>query len=259
MAAHPVTEPNSAVAGLTAQMSSTGEITAIDRPALPGLGDLYAAFANPGLPFAIAQYARPPAPAPRKVRQPLTKQYPPELEVDSPSSNAEYTSALANSTLTFSPQALGFLPSNYWLAVDVTFGDLVVKFFQRKNGANCRFPHKLFNALLLVDSDPGLFRFIGVRWLTDRVLKVDKLIFGRLLGIMSVDGGLFHHQGNFRSHGFAELGGEELTALRPAYDLSDVDMDRVRLLCHEGNAFTKGCDEEAVSRCRWVSHRSLKL
>lgn len=42
-------------------------------------------------------------------------------------------------------------------------------------------------------------------WVKDTVFKVDKCVFGRLLGIKSYDGGLFHSQGNFPSHGFREL------------------------------------------------------
>jgi hypothetical protein len=154
----------------------------------------------------------------------------------------------------FSPPALGFLPSNYWLTMDATFGDVVAKFFQRKNNANCRFPHKLFNALTLVAENPALFPLIGVRWVTDRVFKLDKLIFGRLLGIASVDAGLLHKQGNLPSHGFAELAAQEVAQLRARCDIADVDQDRIRLFYHRENFFTRNSNEAMITKCRWIQN-----
>jgi hypothetical protein len=155
--------------------------------------------------------------------------------------------------LIFSSPALGFLPTNYWLTSDTTFGDLVGKFFHRKNNANCRFPHKLYNALTLVEHRPSMFAWVGAMWITDRIFKIDKLIFGRLLGIGAIDGALFHRQGNFSSHGFGELTSAEVDQLRPVYGLVDVELDRVRLLYHKGGLFVKGCSEEAISRCKWIT------
>ena len=183
--------------------------------------------------------------------QPKAKVLPSELDIEGPTSNETYKSALNDSQLTVSPQALGFLPSNYWLNLDSTFGDLVTKFFQRKNNANCRFPHKLYNALSIVEQNPNMYNLLGVKWVTDKVFKVDKLLFGRVLGISSIDGGLFHQQGNFPSHGFCEVTGQELEQLKANYDLSDVDQDRVRLLHHPGNLFSKTSDEDSVNRCKW--------
>jgi hypothetical protein len=134
---------------------------------------------------------------------------------------------------------------------DVTFGDLVAKFFHRKNNPNCRFPHKLFNALAIVDRQPTMFHLIGVQWVSDKVFRVDKLVFGRLLGIGSIDGGLFHRQGNFPSHGFAELPSADIARLGIP-ELADIDHDRVRLLYHKRNTFTRTSSEEAVTRCKWV-------
>jgi hypothetical protein len=196
-----------------------------------------------------------------KPKSGRTKSLPAELDGDSPSSNLAYQEALTDASLVFSPQALGFLPSNYWLATDATFGDLVTKFFQRKNNANCRFPHKLYNALSLVDHEASLFGLLGVHWITDRIFKVDKFIFGRLLGITSIDGGLFHRQGNFPSHGFAELTGLEVQQVRVAgaANVADVDQDRVRLLYHKGSMFAKASTEDSVTRCKWITESEPRL
>jgi hypothetical protein len=188
-----------------------------------------------------------------KEKQPKAKVPPRELDIEGPSSNTEYESALVDSSITFSPQALGFLPSNYWLAVDVTFGDLVKKFFQRKNNANARFTHKLYNALIVVDHSPTAFNLFGVQWITNEIFKVDKFIFARLLGIAAIDGGLFYRQGNFPQYGFEELNASDIDLLRPDYDLSDVDLDRVRLIHHRTNGFIKGGSEDAISRCKWTA------
>jgi hypothetical protein len=142
------------------------------------------------------------------------------------------------------------LPSNYWLAVDATFGELVSKFFQRKNNANCRLPVKLYNAL--VEHAPEMFSLIGVQWMTDPVFKVDKLIFGRMLGISAIDWSLFHQQGNSSSHGFVEVRGEDPSTLKAAHQLADVDHERVRLFVHTGEDFKKGTREDVVIQCRWM-------
>jgi hypothetical protein len=124
----------------------------------------------------------------------------------------------------------------------------VTKFFQRKNSANCRFPHKLFHAL-------SLFGLVGVRWVTDRIFKVDKYIFGRFLGIDSIDGGFFHRQGNIPSHGFAGLTAAEIRQVC----IANVDQDRVRLLYHKGNLFAKGSNEEVVTQCKWITESQQRL
>jgi hypothetical protein len=213
----------------------------------------------PGIPYDVGLALPTRKKNQNRNKQPKLKTLPADLDVEGPSSNTEYETALTDSALVFSPQALGFLPSNYWLAVDATFGDLVTKFFQRKNNANCRFPHKLYNALALVDHNPMIFNLLGVQWVTDRIFKVDKLIFGRLLGISAVDGGLFHRQGNFPSHGFVELTASEIEALRSTHDLSDVDQDRVRLLAHKLNSFAKGSSEDSVTRCKWITEGTPRL
>jgi hypothetical protein len=243
----------------TGQFTATGELASGDLAGAnlrPGLGPLPPGQLL-GVPFDLSVPGRKRNPS--KNRQPRLKTLPTDLDIEGPSSNADYQAALADSSLVFSPQALGFLPSNYWLAVDATFSDLVTKFFQRKNNANCRFPHKLYNALALVEHNPMTFHLLGVQWVTDRIFKVDKLIFGRLLGIIAVDGGLFHRQGNFPSHGFAELATSEIEALRSTHDLGDVDQDRVRLLYHKFDGFAKGSTEDAVTRCKWITEGTARL
>ena len=188
----------------------------------------------------------------KKNKEPKAKILPPELECDAVSSNQEYKAALLNQALIIKPIQLGFLPANYWVTEEYTFGNLVTGFFQKKNNSNCRFPHKLFNGLLLVQKQPHMYPLIGLMWITDNIFKVDKYVFGRLLGITTIDGGLMHSQGNFPSHGFKELSSDDVLALKKAgVNLDDVDFDRIRLMTHPNGKFTQSCTEEVLHSCKW--------
>lgn len=208
------------------------------------------------LGFGVPMIPEPPRPKAKKPRnsEPRVKKLPEDLNGDGPDCNAIYEQAIHDPGMVLSPQQLRFLPSSYWLNQDSTFGDIVTKFFQRKNNANCRFPHKLFNALAIVENDDSMWNLIGARWINDSVFKIDKLIFGRLLGIQSIEGGLFHKQGNFPSHGFVELSLAEMDEMKKAgLPVMDVDMDRYRLLHHPGGLFVHGSDEDTINKCKWVT------
>jgi hypothetical protein len=203
----------------------------------------------PLLPLCVES----PIPKPVKSRPAARVQSPDPLELEGSRSNASFQEALQDSTLVCHPVSDGFLPTKFWLDTRYTFGEIVQTFFQRKSNVSCRFPHKLYNALTLVDKDPKYYDFIGVQWITDRIFKVDKFIFGRLLGLTAIDGGLFHHQGNFPTHGFIELSSAEADALRETCDLSELDLDRVRLLFNPTNAFYRNCDEASIANCKWIT------
>ena len=181
----------------------------------------------------------------RKERKlPKPKILPMELENSGCNSNQVFKNSLQSKTLVFNPIQLGFLPTSYWSLREVPFNELVTKFFQRKNTSNCRFPHKLYNALRIVQNDPKLFNLFGVKWINKTLFLVDKLIFGRLLGLNSIDGGLFHCQGNFPSHGFVEVY-EDVQADIP------IDHDRIRILKHKNGLFSQSSPEEDITNCKW--------
>jgi hypothetical protein len=168
-------------------------------------------------------------------------------------SNEAYEEAINDPIQSIAPHTIGFMPSSYWLNTSISFGDLVNKFFHRKNNSSCRFTHKLFNALLLVENNPTMFGLVGVRWLTDTAFLVDKLVFGRLLGITSFDGGLFHRQGNFPSHGFAEVSIDRVAQIQSVgFDPTLVDHDRYRVLEHVSRQFTKSAGDEFFNSCKWT-------
>jgi hypothetical protein len=174
-------------------------------------------------------------------------------------SDAEFEQVSADSAVSLNPQRLGFIPSQFWSESSITFGQLVRDFFQKKNHANSRFAHKLYNALKITTDDPFYIEFIGIEWITDNVLRIDKRKFARLLAIKTIDGSLFHQQGNFPSHGFVELA--ETTALDFVTKdmLFGVDFDNIRLLVHQDGVFKKGCTEEDIGRCKWISARRRNL
>jgi hypothetical protein len=132
---------------------------------------------------------------------------------------------------------------------------MVTNFFQKKNSASSRFSHKLYNALKMATEDSFYVDFLGVEWVTDSILKVDKRLFGRLLGIQRIDGSLFHQQGNFPSHGFIELSEKDARQYLTDADLEGVDYDNVRLLTHQPGAFRRGSTENDMIHCKWTSYR----
>lgn len=166
----------------------------------------------------------------------------------------EFKAICQDPEVKFNPSKLGFIPRSYWPDKDFTFGELVTDFFQRKNNANSRFYHKLYNALKIVD-DPFYIEYVGIEWVNDKVLKVDKNIFARLLGIKTIDGSLFHQQGNFPSHGFVELGSQDSLRYVTKEDLEGVDYDKIRLLIHQSGVFTKNCSENTIENCKWISSK----
>jgi hypothetical protein len=172
---------------------------------------------------------------------------------------ASFLAACRDPHLALNPVLLGFIPLTSWADRHVRFGELVSEFFQRKNNANCRFSHKLFNALQLSQARTEWAKLVGVSWLSETILKVDKRAFARLLRIRSIDGSLFHQQGNFPSHGFIEIGAGDVRDMCPAdLDLSGVDFENVRLLFHAEQAFRRGCTEGDIDICRWAGTKGVR-
>ena len=179
----------------------------------------------------------------------------PEIQPPEEGSEDErFFNACNDKTFVINPFSMGFIPSKYWPNENIPFGDIVADFFQRKNNANCRFSHKLFNAIQISKYFPDLKFFSGVEWIGSKVLKVNKRQFARLLGIHSIDGSLFHHQGNFSTHGFVEVSEEEATQIE-GKDIGQIDFSRIRLLIHQAGVFVRDVTEEQLNQCKWVSSK----
>jgi len=186
--------------------------------------------------------------APRHSRQ---KSAPMNTQVLFTDDDSGFNSMCRDPMITYNPSSLGFIPSKYWPNQEFPFGIIVEDFFRRKNNPNTRFSHKLYNALKMVEMDPFFAPILGVEWITERVLKVNARVFGRLLGIKTVKGSLFHSQGNFPSHGFVELSSVEAPKILDPSLLKNVDYEEIRLLVHLSGEFVKGCKESDIENCRW--------
>lgn len=174
------------------------------------------------------------------------------------SEDERFYNACSDKTFVLNPCSMGFIPSKYWPDENIPFGDIVADFFQRKNNVNCRFSHKLFNAIQISKNFPDLKFFSGVEWLGSKVLKVNKNQFARLLGIHSIDGSLFHQQGNFTTHGFVEISEEEASKI-VGEDIGRIDFDKVKLLIHQNGVFVRDVTEDQLNQCKWVSTKKRDL
>jgi hypothetical protein len=145
------------------------------------------------------------------------------FKIQLPPEPLSFDDACTSMSFSVHPRRLGLIPRDAWPDHAIPLGVLIASFFQKRNSKHCKFPYKLYNALLITDQCPHLYRHLGIRWLTDEVLVVEKFVFARLLGLRSVDGGLFHQQGNFPSHGFTELSFQEAQEVAAANGAGGVD------------------------------------
>ena len=204
----------------------------------------------PGMPYAQHHVREVRKHVPRDPRPRDRNALPVELERDGPDSNAKFKAMIDDKTFVVRPKEIGLVPASFWVEEELTFSDLLAKFFRRRNNVHARFPYKLFDALTLVESNRELFPIIGVMWVTEKVFKVDKLVFGRLLGIQALDGALFHKQGNFPTHGFVPLTSDERKEL--GVD-EEEDIDRIHYLQHANGMFVRSATEDAVTHCKWTN------
>jgi hypothetical protein len=124
---------------------------------------------------------------------------------------------------------LGFLPKAEWTPDQVSLRDLRQMYFTRRNGIARQFEYKLDNALAIASAFPAAYEFVGATWVSDRLMKINAHGFAGLLGIRTVQGGLFHKQGNFSRHGLHhvfKMGGAELAKMP---ECAEVDDYQVRL------------------------------
>lgn len=180
----------------------------------------------------------------------------PRLKYREPAGEVVEFQALCDDvSVVFNPQKLGLIPKAAWSEGIVTFGEMVKGHFQRKNNVNTRFIYKLYNALKIAEFDQFYSVYVGVEWLHGNVLRVERNAFARLLGIKAIDGSLFHHQGNFPSHGFVELTMATVGKHCTAQEIEGVDYEDVRLLVHGQGLFTQLSTEDDARHCGWENTR----
>lgn len=98
--------------------------------------------------------------------------------------------------------------------------------------------------MLITKTFPDSYPFIGVVWVTDRVFKVNSTIFAYLLGIHSIQGGLFHKQGNFSRHNYQQVLKQNSHDIETNVDISDVDDFLIRLFIDSENRFSRDTEYE---------------
>ena len=151
------------------------------------------------------------------------------------------------------PVALGFIPPNTWAQKNYSLISLRESYFSKKNNVNRRFEHKLWNALRITSVFPQMDKIVGCVWASDKIIKVYKTPFAFLLGITTIDGGLFHKQGNFTRHGFTDMSEFDARASLPIEQLTDVDFREVHLVYTRDGTFCANSTEQSISQCRWVN------
>lgn len=168
-----------------------------------------------------------------------------------PIQHMSFDEVCSDNTVTLNPRRLNFIPSSSWPNESMSFGMIVSTFFRKRNSTHCKFPFKLFNALQITERYPEFIPHVGVQWATDTIIKVDREPFARLIGVKTIEGSLFHQQGNFPSHGFVELPFKESDQLSRSLHFGPADLSVVRYVTHIAGKFIRGCTEEDLDQCRW--------
>jgi hypothetical protein len=137
------------------------------------------------------------------------------------------------------PKALKFVPESEWKAQSYSLTELRNSFFTRRNGIGRVFPIKLYHALLITKEFPDAYFYTGVIWVTNTVFKVNAALFANLLGIHSVQGGLFHKQGNFTRHKYSQIMIQSSPEFAAMPECSDVDDFYIRLFTDPQERFTR--------------------
>ena len=175
----------------------------------------------------------------------------PALSLRQPVAELDFDKVCLDASVTVNPRRLGFVPASAWSNDAVPFGVLVATFFRKRNSMHCKFPFKLYNALKLTQQCPEFLAHVGVEWVTDSVFRVHRTEFARLLGVKTVEGGLFHQQGNFPSHGFVELPFDESDRISREAGLGPADLSQVRFMRHAAGNFVRQSTERDLETCRW--------
>ena len=175
----------------------------------------------------------------------------PTFNLHHPIQQMSFEEVCSDNTISLNPKRLNFIPVSSWTNESMTFGMLVATFFRKRNSTHCKFPFKLYNDLKITEVYPEFIPHIGVQWVTDTIIKVDREPFARLIGVKTVEGGLFHQQGNFPSHGFVELPFKESDQLSRSLQFGPADLSIVRYVTHVAGKFIKGCTEDDLDQCRW--------
>lgn len=178
----------------------------------------------------------------------------PTFNLRPPLKSMTFDELCSDPTVRVRPKQMGFIPHTAWTDEPISFGLLVTSFFRRRNSVHSKFPYKLLNALRLCEKCPDFIPHVGVQWITDSIFRVERNVFAKLLGVKTVEGGLFHQQGNFPSHGFMEFPYKESNELSIKYGYGPVDLSVHRFLEHSSKDFNRYSTEQDILQCKWLGH-----
>lgn len=112
-------------------------------------------------------------------------------------------------TCVINPTQIHLLPEKYWAqqSPTLTFAQIVNSYFKQNRTQNSTFMLKLYNLLLISINYPILEKALGVRWVNDNVIEVSRSGLVNIFNLRenTVDGSMFHRQGNFSTHKFIEV------------------------------------------------------
>jgi hypothetical protein len=116
-------------------------------------------------------------------------------------------------------------------------------YFTRRNGVCRQFDYKLYNALCITMKFPNAYEFVGAIWISASIMKIHAQAFANLLGVHTVQGALFHKQGNFARHGFTHVFRQSAPHLS---DCDNVDDYNVRLYIDRSQRFLRGREFQPI-------------
>ena len=154
--------------------------------------------------------------------------------------------------VTLDVHAAQFVPHEYWLLQKRiwTVRELMTSYFRLRTAKHATFQYKLANALKLTASHPDLFRVIGVMWVTDRVIMVNKSILSKLLGVGKATTAIFSTQGVFLTHGFVEV---PPACVNPLFDrIPNYNHGSCKFFTRPDGKFSARSSEDEISVCRYI-------
>ena len=148
------------------------------------------------------------------------------------------------------PSRYNFYPSSVWESREYSFSELCSEHFMMKSNKMVRFQHKLWNALQITRMSPDMYHVVGVLWFSERVVQVNREIFGRLLGLEKATSALFNIQGSFPTHGFREVTLDTALLMTTSRGITE-DARACRYFVRPDGLFRVGSSEEEIAACRY--------
>lgn len=182
---------------------------------------------------------------------------PPYVPLPHPSliSSPVHPSQLLNSFV-FNPCEFNLYPQVVWPDEEVAFTSVSASHFKCKSNRNVKFEHKLWNALQITTRRPDLYPAVGVMWVSDTIIQVNRVIFGNLLGLEKSTSALFNMQGSFPTHGFTELTLDEVRIVAGVKSTTN-DFDECRFFVRKDGKFTRHSKEADVMACTYQKPPAL--